>query len=551
MTLSPRSTFGNRWRGPWIWGVLIVTVGLIDSWGSRYNLNPDGISYIEMAQHALAGAPDGFINGYWSPGYPLLIAPLLALWGHDWVAAIPALHLVNLVIYLVAAWLAARLFGAVSAPGLARHTVAIGSAIFVVIAVKCVGLGLITPDFGVTLAVLMTAWCCLQVERSYRSWQWSVTLGVVLGLGFWIKGIMLPLNAMLLLALFILPPRIHRARTKIAIATVAFAIVCLPLVVMVSHRVGRPTMGEVGRLNYAWEVDGVTPFTGWIGDSVPRYGTPHHPPRVLQTVPLTLEFAGPIHATYPLWFDPSYWYAGIEPHLDIAGQWRVLLQGLHDLASLAHTQWVLLVSAIALWLASVRGVARDFRSRVLLTLAGWSGAAALVYALVHVEPRYLAGFLLVGAIAAWSFMSSRTPRPAMRWVAPLVVLAMMVATGRNIFENTGGYQPAYRPDYLVDADKLRAAGVGEGDRLAMIGDAFEAYSAFGAHASITAQLVDSTGFWRLSPAARSDLQAKLAATGVKALLANNVAPEMAAEGWRILARSDSSSNIGVLRLNPR
>ena len=559
LTEASREGIGDRIVARWIWALILAGLGVVDAWGSRYNLNPDGISYIEMAQHALAGAPDGFINGYWSPGYPALIAPLLSLVGHDWVTSIPLLHVVNFVMYLGGGLLFACLLRATASAGesitpahvLVRYRAALGVAAYAIIAIKCIGLGLLTPDFGVMLAVLATAGCCLQLERTTRPLWWSVGLGVALGVGYWMKGILLPLNALLLLGLCIVPPRIDRARSMVGIAAAAFMLVSLPLVVMVSSRVGRVTMGEVGRLNYAWEVDGVTPFISWTGDSSSaQHGAPVHPPRILQAQPQTLEFATPITATYALWFDPSYWYAGVRAHLEIAGQWRVLLQGMQDLWLLVQQQLVLVVGVLALFFASARGPKRATPSRVPLVLAAWSVAATGVYALVHVEPRYLAGFIGVGLIVAWSALVRRTPRRAMPWVMGAVVIALLVSTGENVIENTGGFQAAYRPDYLRDAEKLRADGIARGDHVAMVGDAFEAYVAFGAGTPISVQVVDSTGFWQLTPDGRLQLQRRIAGTGVKALLANNIGAELAAEGWRIYPRADST-NLGVLLLAPR
>jgi hypothetical protein len=535
---------------------LAVIIGLLDCGGTRFSLNPDGISYIEMARHAAQNGPAALINGYWSPGYPALLTPIFWIVRTGWVTAIPVLHLVNLAIYLTTFLVFLRLMRAAAspalvehdaAPGLVAHTTSLGAVIFAVIAIECISLELLTPDYAVMLVVLLTVLACVHLERSSHSWHAAACLGLVLGLGYWMKGILLPLNAVLLLGLFILPPRTDRARAKLLLATAVFLLSVLPLIVLVSAKVGRPTMGEVGRLNYAWEVDGVTPFVGWLGDSTGRLGTPVHPPRVLQSAPQTLEFASPIQATYPLWFDPSYWYAGLRPRIDLAGQWRVLVQGLHDLLSLLHLQWSVGAALAALWLASVPGPRHPDRSRTSMVIALWSGAAALLYALVHVEPRYLAGFVAAAVIVAWSQLVRRTPRRAMRVVLPLVFAILLVSLGLNLRENVGGFEPTFRPVYLIDAEQLRQQGIAPGDRVAMVGDAFEAYAAFAADAAITVQVMDSLGFWNITPAARSELQARIAATGVKAILANNVAPERSAEGWQLFFRSDSS-NLGVLLL---
>jgi len=532
---------------PWLWGGLVAVVGVIDMWGSRFNVNPDGISYIEMAQHAVAGGPDGFINGYWSPGYPILMAPILRLVGHDWVTAVPALHVVNLALFLLAGWLLTRVLRATSADAFRRFAAPVGTAVYLAIAIKCIGLGLVTPDVAVMLVVLAAAACCLQLEHSLQPSRVAVALGATLATGYWLKGIMLPLGAMLLVLLWLLPPHTERARRKIGLAAAVFVVGCLPLVVMVSARVGRITMGEVGRLNYAWEVDGVVPFVGWVGDTTPRFGAPLHPPRVLQAEPQTLEFARPIRATYPLWFDPSYWYAGVDAKFDAAGQWRALRDGITDFRWLVELTAVVVIGMLTFWFATTRGVRDPDRVRIPMVLALWSGGATMVYALVHIEPRYLAGFLLVAVIAIWNGLRRRVPRQRFGIVVTFAVVAMLVAVADNMLENTGGFPPGYLPDYLVDGEKLRAAGIARGDPVAMVGDAFEAYSAFAIGSPIIAQVMDSAGFWQLDAAGRSELQGRLSGAGVKAILANNVDASMVTEGWRILARSDSS-NLGVLLL---
>src|SRR5689334_20660973 len=50
------------------------------------------------------------------------------------------------------------------------------------------------------------------------------------------------------------------------------------------------TLGEAGRLNYAWLVQrGIPLHAGWIGDSATAIGTPIHPPRLIFRDPEVLE----------------------------------------------------------------------------------------------------------------------------------------------------------------------------------------------------------------------------------------------------------------------
>jgi hypothetical protein len=168
---------------------------------------------------------------------------------------------------------------------------------------------------------------------------------------------------------------------------------------------------------------------------------------------------------------------------------------------------------------------------------------------VHVESRYLAPFLAVAVAAFWSALARRVARPQLPIGIALAVVAILVSLGLHIADTTGGFQPSYRPAYLSGADALRSTGLNPGDRVAMVGDPFEAYAAFAADLPITVQVVDSAAFWQMSQGDREALQARIAATGVKAILANNIAPAFAAEGWRVVPLEDSV-NLGIRRLLP-
>jgi hypothetical protein len=543
-----------RWRtAAWTTTGLAVAAALVDLWGNRYNLNPDGISYIEMARNAVAGGPHALINGLWSPGYPSLLMSVVQLTGRNPANDVPSLHLVNFVLYVMSLGLFVRLLAGVSpepnddgvSPG--RHGVPLGAMAFAMIVLQSIGMGLLTPDAGVLFCILASAVCCIELESSAHPWHLPVILGVVLGAGYWMKGVLLPLNLLLLAGLMLVPPRIHRARRKIALAAAVFAMTVLPLFVMVSLKVGRPSPGEVGRLNYAWQTSDVTPYVGWVGDASGRNGVPSHPPRVLQAHPQTLEFAAPVQGTYPLWYDPAYWYAGLRVHVDLHAQWRLLKRGVADVAVILGDQWILLVVVVALWLATDARVAPRGASRMPLVLGAWSTAATLLYALIHVEARYLAGFLVLGTFLAWTALTRRRRRRGFQLVMTASVAAMTASVGLHLWQNTGGFDRDYRPDYLVAADTMRALGLAPGSRVAAVGDAFEQYAAFAAGTPIAAQVMDSGSFWAATPPERSELERRLATVGVKALLANNVAAEMVAEGWHIIQRDDAS-NLGVLML---
>ncbi len=75
---------------------LVIGVVLLPLY--RYQLNPDGVSYLSIAGHYLQGDWSETVNGLWSPMYSWLLVPLLAAGVEPLLAA----HVLNLLAGLVA-----------------------------------------------------------------------------------------------------------------------------------------------------------------------------------------------------------------------------------------------------------------------------------------------------------------------------------------------------------------------------------------------------------------------------------------------------------------
>jgi hypothetical protein len=80
-----------------------------------------------------------------------------------------------------------------------------------------------------------------------------------------------------------------------------------PFGLALSHNEGRLTFGDVGPINYEIFIDKVDPFA-------PNNPGALHPVRRLLDRPSVVEFGEPIAGTYPLWYDPVYWHAGLKTH---------------------------------------------------------------------------------------------------------------------------------------------------------------------------------------------------------------------------------------------
>ncbi|MBA3714787.1 MAG: hypothetical protein H0W76_20390, partial [Pyrinomonadaceae bacterium] len=61
-----------RWLHIVFWSIAIV-LGALHAWHGRYEISPDGISYLDMGDAYWRGDFQMAINGYWSPLYSWLL----------------------------------------------------------------------------------------------------------------------------------------------------------------------------------------------------------------------------------------------------------------------------------------------------------------------------------------------------------------------------------------------------------------------------------------------------------------------------------------------
>src|ERR1039458_10094234 len=60
-------------RSVYFWWALCLFCAGVHGWANRHSMNPDGLSYLDMASRSLRDGPQNLVNGYWSPLYPALI----------------------------------------------------------------------------------------------------------------------------------------------------------------------------------------------------------------------------------------------------------------------------------------------------------------------------------------------------------------------------------------------------------------------------------------------------------------------------------------------
>ena len=59
--------------------ILSVVLGGLQAWISRYAMNPDGVSYLDIGDAYLRGDWKAAINGYWSPMYSVVLGTAMRI----------------------------------------------------------------------------------------------------------------------------------------------------------------------------------------------------------------------------------------------------------------------------------------------------------------------------------------------------------------------------------------------------------------------------------------------------------------------------------------
>ncbi|HYX42478.1 MAG TPA: hypothetical protein VE821_12310, partial [Pyrinomonadaceae bacterium] len=315
------------------WLVALV-LGCLQAWGRRHAsaeglryIGADSISYLDLGDAYARGDWAHAINAMWSPCYSWLLGLTLRIFKPTAYQEFTAARLLNFAIYVAAlaaftfclrALLHARRARMIAerAPETATartHRAAsllpdcalllIGYAWFIWTALAMNRVARISPDLLVSVWVYLAAGLLLRARAGASSWLNFTLLGLILGVGYLTKTIMFPLAFVwLACAVLTIKPR-RRSAPRIVVALLVFLSVAIPFVVTLSLHQQRLTIGDSARLNYAWYVNRVTPFTHWQGEPADS-GTPAHPTRQIFTAPNIYEFAAPVAGTYPPWFDP-------------------------------------------------------------------------------------------------------------------------------------------------------------------------------------------------------------------------------------------------------
>lgn len=511
----------------------VALLGFLGTWTHRYDLNPDGISYIEIG-HAGISDWHGFVNGYWSPFYPFLLSLLFRWFRPSAFWEYPAVHFVNFAIYLagyacfellVSEFLLAR---RLATPEINREDLLSGeqfricAAIFYVWASRFwLGTDRVLADFLVSVIFSLLTVMLLRIRRGAHDWLTFLLFGVLLALGYLAKAPMFLLGFAFLFAAWRLLSGASFPLSRAAVAMIAFLTVSLPWIAALSRDQHRLTFGDSAAINYAEYVDRIPLFVHWQGED-PGTGFPLHSTRRALKDPPMFEFATPIPGSYPPWRDPSYWYEGVRPHFYFRGEAFALFRTANEylkMFSRSGALWCILLLAICLHRQGA-GFARSDYSWWPVLLPSF--AAFALYSVVHAETRFLTGPGLV--LLLWPLSRAQIPTTLPDKRRALAVIVLFVAPTLGIAWSTiEDLRRLTHPQPFVAwnaAQGLHSLGIGPGAKIGYLGSGLETYWAHLAGVQIVADIPDPgwTRFAVLDAGGRQAVMEKFSQIGAVAVV---------------------------------
>ena len=494
-----------------------------------YLMDGDGVAFLDLAQDLRTGHAGLAINGYWNPGYPAVLALAEGVMQPSLWREFVVVRYANVLVFAFAAACCllfttglarARRLSGLASPGGPGGIFALPDG-----ALHLLGLALLTFSLGRELPIgtprsdtlllaflLLAMGLLLRLYTGGRLWLYPA-LGLALGCAYLTKSFaFLPSVALLLgLAVFALAhggPQRLRIFGGTALVALVFALIAGPYIVAISRQLGHPTTGDSARLNYAFFIDATErwheAYRGTLGHASGPLLHPEAPLRSevplrseasLAAEPAVFSYAAHPVGTFPLWFDPAWWTAGLKPHVWWPGHVSRLARNLVVLGRyvLGRPEVFVLLAVLlgfgAAW-PRWRSVQEGRAWLWALAPAGWGVLMFGIYLPIDLQDRYLTGpFLLIllplfavlrGTRGAELAAPADRPASGSALAAALVLLfaglalvqsATYLAERRRHTPPAEQSHPGYDETFYTAAAALQRMGLpATGGKLACMGD---------------------------------------------------------------------------------
>jgi hypothetical protein len=525
------------------WSVALLA-DFLQVWPHRFSLTPDTTNYLDISAAYLRADWHTAVNAYWSPLLSWLLALAIGIFHPSAYLESTLVHLLSFFGFVVAL-LGLEYFvrgicksreatnnaGAAALPELGFWVLAY--ALFLSTSLVVVSPAGTTPDIWVCAFTYFSVGLLVRVPSSPRPWLLFAFLGAACAGAYFAKTFYFPLSFVVFFAGWLAAGASRKALKPLALAAIVFSLLTLPWLWALSKAKGRFTFGDVGKMAFATAIDRIQQPLLWQGEN--NTGTPKHPVHLLRTSPRVFDFSSHPLGTYPPSFDWSYWMDGVAPRFSSCGLLLILRQsaGTYYQIFLAQVEYAI-IGMVLLVLASRSELFRNLRKLAHL----WSPpmVACAAYAIVLVEPRYVAPFIPILWIAALCSLfraaSDLSPRVAMA-----LVLAAVSVTGLKIarqieIDAKSGFS-AHRNTDAEIGQALADRGLRPGDRVSILNAVEELHWARQAGLTVVSEIPsgDAAAFWAQTPDAKQDLFRILASTGAKMIVTNDQSGRPAREGW--------------------
>ena len=423
-----------------------------------YQPNADVVAYLDISDAILGHHWHSVINGYWSPGYPALLALARIPLGHSLRYELMAARLLgaltNLLFIFSAVFLVKCVRTLQKSSGVSQPAPPETLNVWAAILAFCFSakyLAMVNPDSLLSALLLFTLGFMVRAiaKSELRSWA---AAGAFAGLAYWTKSFAFSFFLVCIVIFALMHYRKAYVWRGLAVSLVIFAAVASPWILGLSKQEGRFTLGSTGKLATAWYVNGADRFNP-VDDS--RLFSPgratarfRHPGELISADPEVVYFDGRISGTTPQWDNPAFWEDGLAPRF-------VLGQVIGTIAR----QFVALLrvcgGSLAAFILAAVLPAFGFRPRkgwlsdpTFVSLLVVALSAIAIYMLVLVEGRYISFALVIaGVVYAASCTSNNSDARQRVYLNTAVILAGLlivaarfddIMTERRLMVQSGG-----------------------------------------------------------------------------------------------------------------
>jgi hypothetical protein len=548
-------------RIQWGFRAVIAAIALVECWTFRFYLNFDGIFYMDMGDQYWRGDWHAALNSYWSPLYGLLTGLMFRLTKPGMRWEFPEVHLLNFAIFIAALFcfeffwreLLAVIDKAPCAGATRKYIWALGYLLFTYLYLVSFythpsesAIGIVTPDLMVAAIMFLVSGMILQFTAGRMGIISAGLLGGTLGIGYFAKTAMLPFGLVVIATLLGVAWKRRSGVGLVGLALICFLATSAPFIAALSWNNHRFTFGDSGKLNVAWHVNGAQPnYRHWQGDG---NGRALHPTREILDWPEVYEFATPIIGTYPVFNDPTYWWAGVDTRFHLVNEIICLKKNALEIAFYFVGPSGILVAIMLLMFFLSDRIEDSWRQLIVFTpILIPAAVEILMFAMLIWQPRYTSAAVtaVFGAVIASAKISEGIRRTKVLRAASLtlglMVAVLLLQTLHNArMESRSWFQ------HVEVAEQLRAMGIEAGDHVALIGDGFPVYQAAGIdwarldRAEIIAEVPhnwerrDSTSaFWNSDLEGQQTVLNALKSTGARAVV-TNTPPLKLPPGWSLV-----------------